>query len=40
MKVCDPTYEVSLPKKLNLNLNLIKPLAPTIDLQEDRETVK
>ena len=40
MKVRNPTYEVSLPKKLNLNLNLVKPLAPTTDLQEDRKTVK
>lgn len=40
MKVHNPTSEVSLPKKLNLNLNLVKPLAPTTDLQEDRETVK
>ena len=39
MKVCNPTYEISLPKKFNLNLNLIKPLAPTTDLQGNSEII-
>lgn len=39
MKVRNPTYEISLPKKFNLNLNLIKPLAPTTDLQGNSEII-
>lgn len=39
MKVRNPTCEISLPKKLNLSLNLIKPLAPTTDLQGNSEMI-